>query len=43
LIQILSSEAEGPEYELLTLNQQMAQQYLPIWGKVKNLNSLNRE
>ena len=31
---------EGTKFETLTLNQQMAPQYLPIWGKVGNIETL---
>ena len=30
----------GTEFETLTLNQQMAPQYLPIWGKVGDFKQI---
>ena len=32
---------DGPEIETLTLNQQMAPQFLPIWGEVGNLKQIS--
>ena len=32
---------EGTEFETLTLNQQMAPQFLPIWGKVGNIDTVH--